>query len=243
MDKLTRKNLKTDKFATEVGHSIEYVTGHRAQAIRYGGAALAVIALLIGGYYFQQSRRAGRQAELARALMLMDGVIGPASQPGDPRPSFPTQGDKDKAVLKGFQDLASKYDGTNEGAVGHFELGSIAADEGKLGDAEKHFRSAVDSGDSATASVAKWALAQVLHAEGKPADAEKLLRELVASPTLLVSKEQATMSLIRVLALTKPDEARKMLEPLQKAENPVIARTAMQLVTELPSKVSEAPAK
>ncbi|MEZ5356755.1 MAG: tetratricopeptide repeat protein, partial [Bryobacteraceae bacterium] len=183
------------------------------------------------------------QAELARALMLKDGVIGPASQPGDPRPSFPTQADKDKAVLKAFQDLASQQDGTNEGAVGHYELGSIAADGGKLDEAEKHFKSAIASGDSATASVARWSLAQVYHAQGKPAEAEKLLRELIASPTILVSKDQATMSLIRVLAHTKPDEARKLLEPLQKAESPVVARNAMQLVSELPSQVSVAPAK
>ncbi|MEZ5402520.1 MAG: tetratricopeptide repeat protein [Bryobacteraceae bacterium] len=242
MDKLTRKNLKTDKFASEVGHSLEYVAEHRKQAIRYGAAAAVVLVLLAGGYYFMQSRATARQEALARALYLKDGVIGPASQPGDPRPAFASKADKDKAVLKAFQDLAGNYSGTNEGAMGHYQLGALAADEGKLDDAAKHFQSAISDGDSSTASVARWALAQVYQAQGKTAEAEKLLRELVASPTLLVSKDQATFSLIRVIANSKPAEAHKLLEEMQKATNPVVARNAMQLVSELPSNVVESPA-
>lgn len=243
MDKLTRKNLKTDKFAAEVGHSLEYVAEHRKQATRYGIAAVAVIALLAVGYYFMQSRKETRQADLSRALNIKEGVVGPAAQPGDPRPSFPSKEDKDKAVLKAFQEVATRHAGSNEGAAASYQLGSIAADAGNLDEAIKHFQAAVSSGDAATASVAKWSLAQVYHAQNKLPDAEKLLRDLIASPTILISKEQATMSLIRVLAQNKPDEARKLLEPLQKATNPTVARTAMQLVAELPSSVAQAPAK
>jgi predicted negative regulator of RcsB-dependent stress response len=235
VDKYTRKDLKTDKFAAEVRHSVEYVSSHRQQAIRYGGAALALIAVVAVIYAVRQSGQSGRQEDLARALNLRDATIG-SPQPGDPRPAFPSQADKDTAILKAFQDLAAKHGGSNEAAVAHVQLGSIAADKGKLDDAVKHFQAAIDAGNDETASVAKWSLAQACQAQGKTAEAEKLLREIIADPTLLVSKEQATFSLIRVLASTKPNEAHKLLEPLQKAESPVVARNAGQIVTELPAK-------
>ena len=49
------------------------------------------------------------------------------------------------------------------------------------------------------------------------AEAEKLLRSLIDDPTILVSKEQATIALAKVVAKKNPAEARKLLEPLRAA--------------------------
>ena len=43
MDKLTRKELKSDKFALEVQHSVEYVSQHRQQMIRWGAIPAAAV--------------------------------------------------------------------------------------------------------------------------------------------------------------------------------------------------------
>ena len=67
------------------------------------------------------------------------------------------------------------------------------------------FELAAQTGSREYASAAKLALAQVHQAMGKNADAEKVLRELIASPSVLVSREQALFTLARVLAVTNPD--------------------------------------
>ena len=77
------------------------------------------------------------------------------------------------------------------------------------------------------AELGRQALAQVYASQGKPADAEKLLRELIASPTPTVTKEQATIVLGQLLASSKPDEARKLLEPLRTSTRSAVSRAAI----------------
>lgn len=235
MDRVTRHDLKTDKFATEVGHSVQYVAAHRTQVIRYGVAVLLVIVLGVGIYYFRKSQHETRQADLSAALRLKDAVVG-APQPGDPRPSFGSQTEKDNAIKKAFENVIAKHGGSNEAAVAHYSLGSIASDAGKTAEAEKHFRAAVEAGSGGYGAVAKLSLAQTLQVQGKNADAEKLFRELIANPTTLVSKEQATFALVRMLATTNPAEARKLLAPYEKDSRVAVARIAASLLAEIPAK-------
>ena len=47
MDKLTRKELKSDKFALEVQHSVEYVSQHRQLMVRWAAPAVAVVLLVV----------------------------------------------------------------------------------------------------------------------------------------------------------------------------------------------------
>lgn len=203
--------------------------------IRYGLAVLVVLVLGVGIYYFRASRHDTRQADLSAALRLKDAVVG-APQPGDSRPSFGSQTEKDNAIRKAFENVIAKHGGTNEAAVAHYSLGAIASDAGKTAEAEKHFRAAVQAGSGGYAAVAKLSLAQTLQTEGKSADAEKLFRELIANPTTLVSKEQATFALARLLAATNPAEARKVLAPYEKDSRVAVARIAASLLAEIPAK-------
>ncbi len=45
MRRLTRKQLKTDKFAQDVGLTFSFLKEHREETIRYGLIALAVVLL------------------------------------------------------------------------------------------------------------------------------------------------------------------------------------------------------
>ncbi|MCX6625410.1 MAG: hypothetical protein NTY38_30995 [Acidobacteria bacterium] len=73
------------------------------------------------------------------------------------------------------------------------------------------------------------ALAQIYASQSKIADAEKLLRGLIEDPTVFVSKEQATISLAEILQRTRPDEARKLLEPLRGSARPAVSRAAISV--------------
>jgi hypothetical protein len=48
VSRITRKELKTDKFALEVEHGISFFEEHKSEAVKYGGIAAAVIVLIIG---------------------------------------------------------------------------------------------------------------------------------------------------------------------------------------------------
>src|SRR5690242_14949010 len=88
VDRLTRKDLKTDKFALEVGNTWEFLTEHRDQALRYGIVAVAII-IAAGGYYFYSKYRAGaREVALEQALRVDDATVG--AQPQPPLMNFPT---------------------------------------------------------------------------------------------------------------------------------------------------------
>ncbi|MBK5290117.1 MAG: tetratricopeptide repeat protein [Acidobacteriia bacterium] len=233
MDKFTRKDMKTDRFAEQVQHSLRFVTSHSRQTLLYSGGALLLILVSAVAYYVRQSQQTTRQQTLVSALRIHEGVVGPAAGPGDPSATFPTKEAKEQAQAKAFQDVISKHAGSNEASVAAYHLGAIAADAGKMDEAEKHFKTAAASGGKDYASTANFSLAQLYVFSGKSNEAEKILRALVDSPTTLVSKEQATIALARVLAKSKPAEAKKLLDPLQKDKNPVIARNALAAYGEL----------
>jgi hypothetical protein len=111
-------------------------------------------------------------------------------------------------------------------------MGANAADQGNIAEARKYLTEAVKDGGKEYGSLAKLALAGIAKSEGKTAEAEALLKELIDSPSTLVGKEQATIELASLIAATKPEEARKLLEPLR-TENSSAGRTAITMLADL----------
>jgi predicted negative regulator of RcsB-dependent stress response len=231
--RITRKELKTDKFALEVEHTFDFFEEHQSDILRYGGVVLVVAAVVAGVMWYRSHQHTARQQILANALQIESAPVGGAP-PGSPL-SFPTQQAKDQAAVKAFSELAAKYSGTDEGYIAEYYLGSIAVDQGKLPEAEKRFRSVADSAGERYASLAKLALGQIYFAEGKPDLGEKTLRSLIQHPTVFVSADQATIALAKALAPTKPAEARKLLEPLRTSRS-AVGQVAMQVLSNLPAK-------
>ena len=93
-------------------------------------------------------------------------------------------------------------------------------------------RLVADSADEPYSSQAKLSLAQIYEATGRAAEAEKVLRSIIDHPTILVSKEQATIALGRLLSKSKPAEARKLLEPLRTERGPV-SRAAISALSDM----------
>ena len=215
MDRLTRKALKKDNFAQEVGHTVEFLEHHRKQFIRYGIAAAALLVIVAGLFYYNRRQQAARQDALRAAMDAMDVPVGPSPAPGVL--TFLSPEEKRAAVSKALTDLASRYSGSPEGAIAEYYLGTMALSQGRQDEAIKRLSETANSGSQEPASVAKLALADLYAGQGKTADAEKLLRSLIDKPTVVVPKEEATIALARLLAPSKPDEARKLLDPLRSA--------------------------
>ena len=233
MSRITRKELKSDKFAAEVEHTVEYVAEHRRQIVRYATTAGAVLLIAAGIYWFLSHRTAERQGALAKALKTQEAPIGDAA-PGVL--SFRSEIDRRVASRKEFNEIIKKYPGSTEWIIAHYFLGAIAADEGNLQEAEKGFKVAADSGDKKYSALAKVSLAQIYFANGRVAEGEKLLRWLIDNPTVFISKEQATFALAEGLAKTKPEEARKLLEPLRGSKRNAVSQAAISAMGELGSR-------
>ncbi len=234
MDRITRKELKQDKFAAEVTHTVGYLAEHRAESIRYGVAALVVVVLVAGFFTWRSRQAVDRHKALAEALEVRLTPVGPVQ--GDPTArTFTTEEEKTKAQIAAFSNVASQYSGTYEGTIAEYYLGVIAVDQGNLAGAAKAFQQVIEDGSSEYASLAKLSLAHVYKAQGKINDGEQLIRSLVAKPTAFVSKEEATIALASYLASRNPVEARKLLEPLRSERAPV-SRAAITELGTLPAK-------
>ena len=231
MARITRKELKTDKFALEVEHTVTFFEEHGREILRYGGIGLAVIALGAGLYIYRQHQQAARSDALGRAIQVAETPVGPAAQGG--ANSFATQQVRDEAATRVFTDLIKKYSGSSEAEIAQYYLGSIQADEWKWSDAEKTFLEVADHGNEQYASLAKLSLGPVYIAEGKIDQGQKLLEDLAAHPTVFVSKEEAQIALARALIPVKPAEARKILDGLRTTPG-TASQVALQLYSQLP---------
>jgi predicted negative regulator of RcsB-dependent stress response len=232
--RLTRKELKSDKFAVEVQHSVEYVAEHRRQMTIYAIAIVAVVIIGAAWYAYSHYQHGVREQKLAEAVRIQNSSVGPSS--GTPFIlTFPTQEAKDKALNAALTELVTKYHGSEEGTVAEYLMGTAAADNGKLDEADRRLRDAVDNGAGPYTALAKVALARVLGAENKTSEGAALLRSLMEKPTAFVSKEEATLDLAELLKTSNPDEARKLLGPLR-AGRSAVSKIAITQMSEIPAK-------
>lgn len=231
MARITRKELKTDNFALEVEHTLSFFDQHRDKVIRFGGIAVAVIAVVVIFLIYQSHQHTAREDALARAIEVQEAPVG---QSGSGGLAFPTQDAKDQEAIRVFTALENSYSGSNEGEIARYYLGSIAADQGKMAEAEKDYQQAAQKGNAQYASLAKLSLAQIYFSDGRDTQGETVLRDLIAHPTLYVSADQATITLARFLAAKKPAEARKLLDPLRTKPG-AVSQVAITLFNELPA--------
>lgn len=231
MDKLTRKELKSDKFALEVQHSVEFVSEHRKQLARWG-PVVAVLALLIAAVMWYRSYQHNvREEALHSAMQIQNSQIGPKQS--DFVVTFATTQERDAAVLKAWRDMAAKYPGTQEGDIAEYFLGTNASDAGNLPEAAKHFQAAIDSGSGPYASEAKLALAAVYAAQGKVNDGAKLIQSVIDHPTVMVSKDAATLALADLIKQSDPQRARQLVDPLRSSTRAAVSKAAITLEASL----------
>jgi predicted negative regulator of RcsB-dependent stress response len=232
VDRQTRKDLKTDKFAEDVFDVFEWTAAHKTEVARYGAILVVVALIIVGVVYYNRTQAVTREEALAKALRVDDATTGEVIQPTNMH--FETDAEKDKAKVQAFTEVSAKYGGTQEGAVADMYLGSYAVDSGNLAEAEKRYKRVVDEGPKAYSGLARLSLAQVYASEGKMADAEKILRDAIAHPSLTVSKEHATIVLGELLAQNNPAEAHKLIDPLRTSLRGAISRTAITDSANLP---------
>jgi predicted negative regulator of RcsB-dependent stress response len=230
-DQITRKELKQETVPFALENSVDYVSAHRSQLIKYGGGIVAVLLVVGLGVYYNNYKTNSRQQALGEAIALQAAPVGQAPPNGGP--SFPTEAAKKDAIVKAYTKLMTEQSGAAEGYVAEYTLGAMEAEDGKLTEARKKFQDVASGGSAEYASMAKLALAQIAFAEDKNDEAKKLLKELADNPTATVSKNQANFVLARGIALKEPAEARKILSDLAQSKTEM-SQIAVTALSELP---------
>ncbi|HEY3740649.1 MAG TPA: tetratricopeptide repeat protein [Bryobacteraceae bacterium] len=208
--------------------TVEYVSGHRMQIIKYAAAAILVIVLAGGTWIYREGKHTERMNALNDAFKVYNSqVVAQGNPPPFANYWFRTPAEKSAAVNKAFVGLADKYPNSDEGMIAHYYLGVIAGDDGKTPEAEKQFKYVVDNASNDYASLAKLSLAELYKADGKVDEGSKLIQSIINKPTTFVSKDEATIALARLIEQTKPDEARKLLEPLRTSMHSGVSQAAI----------------
>lgn len=239
MDRLTRKELKTDEIAEKAFDLWQWVTVNKTMVIRVGAAVVVIGLAWLGYSLYSSSQATARQAALAKALHLDEATVG-ATNDQPTAAHFATEDEKNKAAQAAFADVAAHYRGSQEGAIAEMYLAGAAAEKGDMTQAEQRFQGVIDNAPKNYAALATVSLAQLLGSEGKIDQAEKLLRNLMTHPTSTVSKDSAQLALAQILAKTKPEEARKLLAELTvpgQSRGPII-RAALAISADLPQPAS-----
>ena len=125
---------------------------------KHSSPALALLLIVAGGLYYRGYQHDARQEALHAAMRVQNSTVGPSQ--GEYVVTFPTNEARKTAVTKSWREMATKYPGTEEGRIAEYFLGTNAADDGNLAEAEKHFKASIDSGSGPYASLGKLALAQ-----------------------------------------------------------------------------------
>jgi predicted negative regulator of RcsB-dependent stress response len=240
VDRITRKELKTDHFVETVGHTLEGISQHRSEVKRYALIGVVVLAVILAAVGFFRYRAAERETALSEFFRVLEAPILPAGQTSGR--SFETEAAKNEAVEKAVSDLVAKYPGSNEAAVATYFRATDAVERGELDKALTDLDLAVSAGNADTRALANYAKAGVLNAQGKKDEAEKALRAVVGNPGRLILKEQAELSLAEMIAESKPDEAMKLLEPLRTQEG-IVQQSASKLHASILSRKERAAAK
>ncbi len=123
--KLTKKELKEDKFVLTVFRAKEFLQEHSKQ-ITYG--VLAVVAVVLIVSFYNSSRK---KAEEAASVMLTEAQV------------LLSQGQEDNGIAK-LNDLADRYEGTEAAGYATFLLAKHYLDKNEIAKAKELFKKYID---------------------------------------------------------------------------------------------------
>ena len=241
MARISRKELKKDKFVTEVSRTYQFLQQHRTALLWLIITVVLVVVLGVGSYLFVQNRKARANEELAHAIRVFYAPTTLENQPTEPDMKFSDEEARYRQADKEFAAIAQKYSWLaklrfgGQPRLARYYLGLTKQHLGQTKEAMHQLRTlAEQERDQRVAPLARFALAGIYAQNGKPEEAEKLYRELADRPGELVSREMALLTLAEHLSEQKPDEAEKIYQQIkEQAPDSTAAEVADQRLTEL----------
>jgi len=208
-----RHHLKENEFATTAARVAEQVSLNRSSILMVAGAAV-VVAAIVGGYFYMQSRTYDQASALLGAgLVIEQATIAPApTLPGAKQPAgtYPTEAARGEAAIAAFQKTIDAYPTHEVGTAARYHLGTTLLSLGRGADAERAFAEATATGGSSLyAEMARLGHAQALGAQKKYDEAIKALTDLSGQRDGRLPLDGVLMELARVCRQAgKTQEAR-----------------------------------
>lgn len=241
MARLTRHELKDDKFKSAFEEYEFFAKQHYREIALGVGMSLVIVGLVFGLRYLMDYEEAAANAQLGEALETFHAYVG-APAPGSPGPTFSTAKEKYTKALAEFSAMsdvkgwATVLPTQRAVRIARYHVGLCQAELGDEPGAIKTLTQAADDRDAEIASLARFALAEQLVKAGKTADAVKLFQNLEDHPTSAVPKATAELAQADALRATQPAQARQIYEHMQReyASDTTLAESVRQQIASLP---------
>jgi tetratricopeptide (TPR) repeat protein len=181
--RLTRKEIRKDDFASAVGRSVEYAESH-VRTFVYALVAIVVVGAIAAGVYTLLGRRSENANDaLAKAMKIYGAPINATgAKPNDAKdPSFADEASRRARAKTLLEKVRSDYSHTDAADVAGLYLAQIAIAEGKPAEARKLWSDFVDKhSDNILAGEARINLIHLDRATGPKVKVEELAQRLKA---------------------------------------------------------------
>jgi len=178
--RLTRKDMKHDDFASAMGRGVEYAESHVRTIVYAVAGVLLLVALGVGISYWRSHQAQAAGQALAKAVKVYQApVVTTGAKPNDPAaPSFPSEETHRAAARKALQKVRDDYGSTDAADVANLYLAQIAAEENKLAEARKIWQGFVDAHPKHM--LAAEARLNVIHLDLQQGKGEQVVKDLRA---------------------------------------------------------------
>jgi hypothetical protein len=212
----TRRQMKEDKFAETAQGAMLWARGHQQGTLWTVLAAVVVIGLGTGFYFWNASQTDQANMEMSKAMRTFNARLrGPDVPAGDDQ-SFTSMAERGKAAEKEFRAIADKYSMTKPGKMAKYLAAVSVLQSGDTATGEQQLKSIADSGNSDTSGLAKMALASLYRATKREGEAAKIYGDLTAHPTSSVSRAEAQLAMAEMYENSDPKQAEKIYQDIQK---------------------------
>jgi predicted negative regulator of RcsB-dependent stress response len=201
----TRHQLKQDKFSRATlqvaEQTVHWSAEHKTKLIAGVAIAVAVIAAVLGTWYYFQKQDEKASVDFTNAVQTLNEPIRPAGMPPQPDyPSFGSSNERATAAHKQFQAIADKYPHTHAGDFARYFVGVTSSQLGDYAAAERELKPVTEFHNGELSALAKMALASVYRSQNRNKDAEDLYNNLIQHPTSTVAKSSAQIQLAETYA-------------------------------------------
>ena len=213
MARISRKQLKKDRFAEEVGHQVSYIREHRTKVTVL---AVVVIVAIVGGsgfYRYRQQQAAAARRAFQSSMNVFHGVVSLDKKEG--QETFATTIEKEMRTTQALQQVIDEYSGRFEGRMARLYKAIFDLELGKYDEGQAKLEALTEDSDEEVATLARMAVADLLRHQGKLDESRKYYEHVIENPSLLVPKERAQLALIDVIKETDPEDALKRLQEIQ----------------------------
>jgi TolA-binding protein len=239
-----RKHLKTNEFATAIGHANEWRAQHQRSLSLTVIAIVLVGAAVLGFIAWRNSVDNTARALLAEAMVVYEAPVqaGPSSEPAGnaspaaptppPAGSYPTEKAKLEAALPKLMTAADEYPSTDPGQTARYHAASVLVGLGRFDEAVAQYDRVINDGSGLLAQMARLGKAEAQLRATQYDAAIASFSELSNRTDAGLPKEAMLMELARAYKLAgKTEDARKTLTQIveQHADSPFASEAKAEL--------------